>query len=227
MERKQSHQERFLFQHAWWEKPQWWVRSGVRCFAGWSSKQVHLGFLPSLHSLLRVYSTHCACWEERGSAISSLRWLDQGGHLIWEGPTQVANDITLEWLGSKRWPGTITFLLIRPPSQGHSRLTDSSPDVSFAGLRAHVPLRPRFRRIWVFHHFKLFARVQGTLKPDISESVPLTNISESQREKSQPWSFTEKTLIEDPPTQNAKRPHYKLTLSYFSKLDTRQKSVLS
>lgn len=117
MERKQSHQERFLFQHAWWEKPQWWVRSGVRCFAGWSSKQVHLGFLPSLHSLLRVYSTHCACWEERGSAISSLRWLDQGGHLIWEGPTQVANDITLEWLGSKRWPGTITFLLIRPPSQ--------------------------------------------------------------------------------------------------------------
>ena len=80
----------------------------------------------------------------------------------------------------------------------------------------------------MFHHFKLFARVQGTLKPDISESVPLTHIIlESQREKSQPWSFTEKTLIEDPPTQNAKRPHYKLNLSYFFKLDTRQKSVLS
>lgn len=73
----------------------------MHCFAGWGSKQVYLGFLPSLHSLLRVYSTHCACWEERGSAISNLGWLDQGGHLIWEGPTYVANDIVLEWLGSK------------------------------------------------------------------------------------------------------------------------------
>ena len=145
----------------------------------------------------------------------------------------------LEWVvmpssrGSS-WPIHLLWLLQagslpeKPPGQGHSRLNDSSPDVSFAGLRAHVPLRSRFRRIWMFHHFKLFARVQGTLKPDISESVPLTNIIlESQREKSQPWSFTEKTLIEDPPTQNAKRPHYKLNLSYFFKLDTRQKSVLS